>query len=147
MTLTAYRKPELTTPFRRVTTLGLDQLFDHVFGADSVGCAAWLPAVDIHEDKDNVTIVAELPGLKKDEIKISLQDGLLTLTGERQEEKKHESSQTWRSERWVGRFQRAIDIPGAVNADKIKATYKDGVLSVVLPKAEEAKTIPIEVQA
>jgi len=108
----------------------------------------WFPAVDVYEDKDNLLVKAELPGLKKEEIDISLQDGYLSLTGERKQEEKREDSGIYRSERWVGRFHRSISLPCRVNADKITAAYNEGVLTVTLPKAEEAKPkqIPISVK-
>jgi HSP20 family protein len=99
----------------------------------------WFPAVDVYEDKDNLLVRAELPGMKKEEIEISLHEGFLTLSGERKAEEKQEGAETYRSERWLGRFQRTLSLPCAVVPDKIKATYTDGVLTVTLPKAEEAK--------
>jgi HSP20 family protein len=129
----------------------VDNLFNLAFGrvAGSPGdLQGWVPAVDVYEDKDNLLVRAELPGMKKEEIEISLHEGVLTLSGERKAEKKEEGAETYRSERQLGRFQRSISLPCAVVADKIKATYHDGVLAVSLPKAEEAKPkqIPISVQ-
>jgi len=108
----------------------------------------WFPPVDVYEDTDTLLVKAELPGLKKDDIEISLHDGYLTLSGERKEESKHEDADVYRSERWVGKFHRSISLPCSVQADKIKATYNEGVLTVALPKAEEAKPkqIPISVK-
>jgi HSP20 family protein len=108
----------------------------------------WFPAVDVYEDKDTLQVKAELAGLKKEDIEISLHDGCLSLSGERKEEKKQEGREVYRSERWVGRFHRTISLPCRVEADKIQATYNDGVLTVVLPKAEEAKPkqIPITIK-
>jgi len=108
----------------------------------------WFPAVDVFEDKDSLQVRAELPGMKKEDIEISLHDGYLTLSGERKQEEKHQDAEVYRSERWVGRFHRTISLPCSVVADKIKATYNEGVLTVNLPKAEEAKPkqIPISVK-
>jgi HSP20 family protein len=108
----------------------------------------WFPAVDVYEDKDSLQVKAELAGLKKEDIEISLHDGYLTLSGERKHEQKQDSGEVHRSERWVGRFRRTISLPCRVEADKIKATYNEGVLTVTLPKAEEAKPkqIPITVK-
>jgi HSP20 family protein len=105
----------------------------------------WVPAVDLYEDKDNLVVRAEVPGMKKEDIEISLHDGYLTLSGERKQEQKYESAEAYRSERFLGRFQRTINLPCQVDADKIKATYTDGVLTVTLPKAEEAKPKQIQV--
>jgi HSP20 family protein len=107
----------------------------------------WFPAVDVYEDKDNLLVKAELPGLRKEDVEIGFQNGYLTLSGERKQEQKHEDAETYRTERWQGRFHRTISLPCRVDADKIKATYTEGVLTVTLPKAEEAKAkqIPITV--
>jgi HSP20 family protein len=134
----------------------VDNLFHLAFGrlADSnvengsQSLEGWFPAVDVFEDKDSLLVKAELPGLKKEDIEISLHDGYLNLSGERKQEEKHEGTDVYRSERWVGRFHRSISLPCSVEADKIKATYNEGVLTVALPKAEEAKPkqIPISVK-
>jgi HSP20 family protein len=162
MQLTKRQRPDFwnLSPFRRVSSLRdeVDNLFNLAFGrlADSNAEHArgsqllegWFPAVDVYEDKDNLLVKAELPGLKKDDIEISLHDGFLTLSGERKQEQKSENGDVYRSERWTGRFHRSISLPCSVVADKIKATYKDGLLEVTLPKAEEAKPkqIPIAVK-
>jgi HSP20 family protein len=108
----------------------------------------WFPAVDLYEDKDTLQVKAELAGLKKEDIEISLQDGHLTLSGERKQEETQEGGEVYRTERWVGRFHRSINLPCRVDAEKITATYNEGVLTVTLPKAEEAKPkqIPITVK-
>jgi len=102
----------------------------------------WMPTLDLFEDKDNLIARAELPGLKKEQIKISLQEGVLTIFGERVREKEGEYH---RSERFHGQFRRSLFLPKSVQADKVKATYKDGLLTVILPKTEEAKPKQIEV--
>jgi len=116
-------------------------------GRESQLLEGWFPAVDVYEDKDNLMLKAELPGVKKEDVEISFHDGYLTLSGERKQEQKHEDAETYRTERWQGRFHRTISLPCRVDADKIKATYNEGVLTVTLPKAEEAKAkqIPITV--
>jgi HSP20 family protein len=161
MTLTTWHRPDFwTSPLRRVTNLRdeVDNLFQLAFGRLSDSNTAngggptspesWFPAVDVYEDKDSLLVKAELPGLKKEDIEISLHDGFLTLTGERKHEEKREGAEVYRSERWVGRFNRSISLPCSVEADKITATYNEGVLTVTLPKAEEAKPkqIPITVK-
>lgn len=162
MKLTRWQRPDVwnMSPVRRMAGFRdeMDSLFNlalrRLTGGDGENAAesqfmeGWFPAVDVFEDKETLLVKAELPGLKKEDIEISLHDNFLTLAGERKEEQKHEDSQTYRSERWVGRFHRTISLPCRVEAEKIKATYNDGVLSVTLPKAEEAKTkqIPISVK-
>jgi HSP20 family protein len=104
------------------------------------------PAVDIYEDKDNYFVKAELPGMKKEDIEVSLHDGSLSISGERKSEQKWEDAEVHRAERFFGRFQRTVALPSPVEAGKIKAQYKDGILTVTLPKAEEAKPKQIDVQ-
>jgi len=162
MTLTRWQRPDLWSfyPLSRVTSLRdeVDNLFNLALGrlTDSSGekvreaqmLEGWFPAVDVYEDQDSLLVKAELPGLRKEDIEISLQDGYLTLSGERKQEEKREGAEVYRSERRVGRFNRNISLPCSVEADKIKATYNEGVLTVALPKAEEAKPkqIPISVK-
>jgi len=105
----------------------------------------WTPAVDLFEDKDNVTVKAELPGMKKEDVEVTLHDGTLSISGERRSEKKVEEADVFRSERYFGRFQRTISLPSAVAGDKVKADYKDGILTVTLLKTEEAKPKQISV--
>jgi HSP20 family protein len=156
MTLTRWQRPDFwgLSPLRRVTNWRdeVDQLFNMAFGRSSQEnepgsqlLEGWFPAVDVFEDKDNLLVKAELPGLRKEDIEISLQDGYLSLSGERKQEEKREDACVYRSERWQGRFHRSISLPCRVEAEKIKATYNEGVLTVTLPKAEEAKPkqIPI----
>lgn len=116
----------------------LDRLFESPL-------RAWAPVLDVREDKDNFVIRAELPGLKREEIEVSLQDGALVISGERKFEKTEEGVEVHRQERYYGKFQRALTLPEPVAADKVKADYKDGVLTVTLPKTEEAKPKKIDV--
>lgn len=156
MTLTRWQKPEFAylTPFRHLSTLRdeIDRLFESPLGDWSPTwrqfSSGWLPAVDLFEDQDNLILKAELPGMKKEQIEIALHDGVLTLSGERKEEEKHHGADSYRSERFLGRFQRTVTLPVPVDAEKVKATYNDGILTVTLPKTEEAKPkqIPVEVK-
>jgi HSP20 family protein len=126
---------------------GLDRLtnlqdeLDRLFGTQAV----WAPALDVQESRDNYIFRAELPGLKREEIDISLQDDTLVISGERKIEKVEEGTEVHRQERYYGKFQRALTLPEPVAADKVKADYKDGVLTVTLPKTEEAKSKKIDV--
>ena len=126
----------------------LDRLFENSLAGWSRGSQwlnAWNPAVDLYADKDNITVKIELPGMKKEDIAVSLQDGVLSVSGERKDEKKLENAETRRSERFVGSFQRVVALPAEVKGDQVKADYKDGILTVTLPKAEEAKPKQIQV--
>jgi HSP20 family protein len=107
--------------------------------------SGWTPALDLYEDKDNFYVKAELPGMKKEEIDLSLHDGSLSISGERKQETKAEEAEVYRAERFFGRFQRTVTLPTPVAVDRVKAEYKDGVLMVTLPKTEEAKPKRIDV--
>ena len=104
----------------------------------------WSPALDLYQNNDNVVAVIELPGMRKDEIEISLHDGTLTISGEQRRESTN-GEKTKRTERYVGTFRRSITLPTRVDATKVGATYQDGILTVTLPKAEEAKPKQIPV--
>src|SRR5262245_15699132 len=108
---------------------------------------AWAPALDLYEDKDSLVVRAELPGMKKEDINISLHENTLTVSGERRNEKKYEGSATSREERVFGRFTRSLALPKRVDSSKVKASYKDGIRTGTVPKAEDAKPRQIEIQA
>ena len=139
MRLIQYERPVLAS-FSRLTNLQ-DEL-DRLFGSQP---SAWAPALDVRENKDNFVIRTELPGLKREEIDVTLQDDTLVISGERQAEKTAEGVEVHRQERYYGKFQRALALPELVAADKVKAEYKDGVLTVTLPKTEAAKPRKIDV--
>ena len=107
----------------------------------------WEPIVDIYEDKDKITVRAELPGMKKEEIDVSLHGNTLVLSGERKHEAEQKEGENYRAERFFGRFQRTITLPGPVDPNKIQAGYRDGVLAVTLPKSEESKLKQIQVKS
>ena len=141
MKLMTYQRPGLAWPtFGRLASLQdeLDRLFE-------TPLQAWAPALDVHEDKDSYTIRVELPGLKREDIEVSLQDGALVISGERKTETIKEDTEVHRQERCFGRFSRALTLPTAVSGDQVKAAYKDGIFTVTLPKAEEAKPKQITV--
>jgi HSP20 family protein len=127
----------------------LDRLFAGPF-ADTAHASqllsVWNPALDLYEDKDNVIVKAELPGMKKEEIEVSLHDGALSLSGERKSGEEFQDAETHRSERFVGRFQRTLTLPAEVQADQVKAQYQDGILTITLPKTEHAKPKQIEIK-
>ena len=154
MALLRWQRPETGRwdPFQQLTTLRdeIDRLFETPFSGLTEGSqpfmSGWSPALDVYEDKDNLIVKAELPGMKKEEIEISLQDGVLTLSGERKENAKHEGAELHRSERFVGRFQRTLTLHAEVQVDQVKATYQDGILTVTLPKHEAAKPKQIQIK-
>jgi HSP20 family protein len=124
-----------------------DNLFDDNFGRSwaQPNTSMWYPAVDVLESKDSYHIRAELPGMKKEDIKVEVKDGTLTLSGERKSEKLAEDVEYRHVERVDAKFWRSFSLPETVKRDGIEATYKDGVLEIRVPKAEEAKPRQIEV--
>lgn len=140
-------------PFHHLSSLReeIDRLFDqplNVFTApQQFALGGGWPTVDLYEDRDKLVVKAEVPGMRKEDIDISLHDGVLAISGERKVEEKYDQGETHRSECFVGRFQRALSLPVPVQADKTNASYQDGILTITLPKAEEAKPKQIQVQA
>ena len=141
MKLIRYQSPGLAWPgFERLSSLQdeLERLFVSPL-------TDWVPALDVYEDKDSFVVNTELPGLKREDINVSLQDGVLVVSGERKVEEKRTEGEIRRQERYYGKFQRTLTLPAPVAADKVKAQYKDGLLTVTVPKAEEAKPKKIDV--
>lgn len=97
------------------------------------------PAVDIFEQDDAVVVKAELPGMKKEDINVELNDGVLRITGEKKREEKVEKKDYYRLERSVGSFERRISLPSGIETEKTKASFKDGVLEIQIQKTEKAK--------
>ena len=106
----------------------------------------WIPAVDLYDEKDKFTVKMELPGMKKEDIEVSVDGNTLTISGERKQEEEQRGAETYRVERFFGRFQRSLILPQPVDPNRISATYQDGVLTIALPKTEEAKRKQIEVK-
>ena len=129
----------------------MNRLFDSFFGRPtsvSTGERIWAPVVDMHETRDDLVISLDLPGVREKEVSVSITGDVLTVKGERRSESEAVEENSHRLERWHGRFERHIALPVPVQADRVKATYRDGVLEIRLPKAEEIKPkeIKIDVQ-
>jgi HSP20 family protein len=139
MRLIQCEKPGLAD-FSRLANLQ-DQL-DRLFESPA---QRWVPALDVQEDKNSFVVRTELAGLKREDIEVSLHENELTVSGERKLEPKQEGVEIHRQERYYGKFQRTLALPTPVAADQIKAQYKDGVLTVTLPKIEEAKPKQIDI--
>lgn len=140
------------SPWREMPALynRFNRLFDDPFFRvgqmdDDAGMGMWNPAVDLYEKDDHFMIKAELPGVNKDDIKIDLQDQLLTLSGERTYDNEIKEENYYRRERSYGKFQRAFTLPADVDSDKIKAEFKDGLLQIEVPKPEEKKAKQVTV--
>jgi HSP20 family protein len=153
MSLIRYQAPELTAwpSLDRWSNLrdDLNSLFELPFWSSFVRqgqlFSGWSPALDLYQDNDNVIAVVELPGMRKEDIEISLHDGSLTISGEKKSQT-FNGEKAERTEQYVGKFRRSITLPTRVDANKVSATYRDGILTVTLPKAEEAKPKQIEVK-
>ena len=104
------------------------------------------PAVDLYEEKDDIVVKAELPGMEKDKIEVNLADHTLTIKGEKKTEEEVKKENYYRSERFHGSFLRTLELPKDVHGDKVKASFKDGILEVRLPKTEEAKRKEVKVK-
>lgn len=125
------------------------RLFEDPFSAIAPNTSffeGWEPNIDIYEDRDKVSVKAELPGMKREDISVTLDGNTLTIAGERKAEEEHKEGEQYRAERYFGRFQRSITLPQPVDQKKIQASYKDGVLTVTLAKSEEAKSKRIEIK-
>ena len=144
-------------PYRRGLGTGLvrfrdemDDLFGQFFGDRGLTAperGTYWPAMDIAEDKDSITVKAELPGMKADDINISVQGNTLSITGEKREEAEEKKDGYYRSERRFGSFRRDMVLPGDVAAGKVDAAYKDGVLTITLPKTEQAKAKTVKIKS
>lgn len=97
------------------------------------------PIIDISEDKENINVIAEIPGVKKDEIKITLQDNILTIEGEKKKESGEKEKNYFRSERIYGSFKRCFTLPDLVDSEKVEAKFEDGMLNIQLKKIEQRK--------
>jgi len=116
---------------------------------DFCGCgdeqSRWLPSVDIIEDKDKFMLTAELPGVKKEDVKISLNGNTLVIEGEKKSVEEHKDKDYHHTERFYGKFSRSFTLNSEVEADKIKADYQNGILTVTLPKSEKVKPRSINI--
>jgi HSP20 family protein len=143
------KKMKKWEPFRELVTMrdDMDHLFDVFFGAPTqVMEDLWRPSIDIEENNGNLMVRAEIPGMDKKDIKVVVKDDVLTISGERKREDETKDKTFHRIERSYGQFRRMIRLPAQVDADKVKATYKDGVLNVTLPKPESMKPKHIDVE-
>ncbi|MBN1493433.1 MAG: Hsp20/alpha crystallin family protein [Candidatus Omnitrophica bacterium] len=148
------RRKDNYNPFYELDRLHneLNSLFDWTFGGGGyperqLGLleTGWAPAVDVYDSKDNILVKADVPGLKKEDIDVTIQDNTLIIRGEKKEEHEERDKDYVRTERFHGAFHRTITLPGDVDAAKAKAEYKNGTLELTLPKKEEAKPKQISV--
>jgi HSP20 family protein len=150
MFVTTSRRPlDSMTSLRRLNSVLDEALGSWPFQSEENGTltSSWLPACDVFEDRDAVKIVAEVPGVRAEDVKISLENNLLTIRGEKKQHAEEKSERVHRYERTYGTFERAFSLPASVDPDKIAASYANGVLTVTIPKAERARPreIPVKV--
>lgn len=136
-------------PFRDMLNLraDMDKVFSSFFGGfieEREGF--WAPVIDIEEDRDSIIVEAEIPGMKKEDIKVAVHGNILSITGERKQEGETKNKTFHRIERAYGKFSRTITLPADVDADKVKASYKDGILKIKLSKPETGKLKQIDVE-
>jgi len=124
----------------------IDRIFEGSVGLPSVE-DGFTPALELREDADNVTVSVELPGVDRKDVNVSIHDGVLTVSGERKQEREVREGEYVRTERRYGRFERQLGLTQPVVGDQVKASYKDGVLTITLPKAAEAKPKTIDIAA
>lgn len=146
-------------PFGELTTWerDMDRMLDDFFGrrARPWWPERWLrldemevrpPVVDVFEDKEDVVVKAELPGMEKDNIEVNLTDHTLTIKGEKKKEEEIKKENYYRAERSYGSFVRTLELPTEVKSDKVKAAFKNGILEIRMPKTEEAKAKEVKVK-
>ena len=138
-------------PVRDVASLQdeMERVFRQVFGDRGAAspAGAFSPALDVEESEDAFTLHVELPGVRADEVEVSLEENVLTIAGERSFYDAKEAEGFRRIERHFGRFHRSVRLPDRVDADAVQASYRDGMLTVTVPKAEESKPRRIQIQA
>jgi HSP20 family protein len=143
------------TPWRPFGELGslrreMDRLWDSFFGERPLARAwerEWAPSLDVSETKDNFVVKAEVPGIDAKDIDISLTGDVLTIKGEKKQEKEEKEEDYHLVERSYGAFSRSIRLPAEVESTKIKASYKNGILRVTLPKSEKVKAKEVRIKA
>ena len=139
-------------PFRDLLSIQdrMNRLFEQTLSRsrseEGIAASTWTPAVDIYETPETIVLKAELPGLSREDIEIQIRDNALTLKGERRFAKDVQQENYLRIERAYGAFQRSFTLPATIQQDKIRAVFRDGVLELTLPKAEEAKPKKIAIE-
>ncbi|HEY1329991.1 MAG TPA: Hsp20/alpha crystallin family protein [Actinomycetota bacterium] len=138
-------------PFRDLMSIQseLNRLFGRTYSGEEPGstAGAWMPAIDIYETKDRYVVTAELPGIEPEQVEVSVEDSTLTIRGERRFATEVAEENFHRVERRHGAFARTLALPATADTDRIEAAFDKGVLTIQVPKAEEAKPKKIEIKA
>lgn len=122
-----------------------DSLFNEFFNLAPATRRDWCPAADVQEEEARYVVTVDLPGMTKDDVEVTFENDVLTISGERKSASEQENGKLHRNERFFGKFTRSLRFPSDANREQIQATFKDGVLEIALPKSEEAKVRRIEV--
>jgi HSP20 family protein len=139
-------------PFRELARMEreMEDLWGRALGEWPAGgwaaAGGWAPAIDMIDRADEIVVRADLPGLEQKDVEVSLDQGVLTIRGDRKEEKEAKEEDYYCCERWAGAFGRSLTLPAGVEADKIKAVFRNGILEVHLPKTKEAKGKKVEIK-
>jgi HSP20 family protein len=146
--ITSRRPLDPFTNLRRLNT-ALDEAFGSAPAQENFVAATWFPACDVFEDKDAVKLLAELPGVRPEDVKLSVENGLLTIRGEKQQQSGYRNGRVHSFERSYGTFERSFALPSTIDPDRISASFEHGILTVTIPKAERARPreIPVSVQS
>ena len=147
MALELWRPRMLRSPLRELARM--EREMEDMFGRVEWPWRAergWAPAIDMVDANDEIVLRADLPGMDEKSIDVTVQDGTLTISGERKDEKEEKKEDYYYAERTYGGFSRTLMLPTGVEADKVKATFKKGVLEVHLPKAKEAKGKKVDIK-
>ena len=137
------------SPFKEIMDVrdDFDRLVDRIFNRDfDLWEGGRVPAIDVYEEGDNIIVKAEVPGVKKEDISVSLNGDILTISGKSEEEKEVKKENFYRKEIRSGTFSRSITLPAQIDKDKVKASYKDGVLQLTLPKSPEEKKKEVKIK-
>jgi HSP20 family protein len=150
MSVSTTRRPlDSMTSLRRLNSILDDAFTSWPFQSQENGAltASWIPACDVFENTDAVKIIAEVPGVRAEDVKISLENNLLTIRGEKRQQAEEKTERVHRYERTYGGFERAFALPTTVDPEKIAANYANGILTVTIPKTERARPreIPVKV--
>jgi len=149
MFVTTTQRPLPTQSLRRLSN-ALDEAFNtwpFSQGEEGAITSSWYPACDVLEEKDAVKILMELPGLTANDVKLSLENNLLSIRGEKKQQAEERTERVHRYERSYGVFERSFALPTTVDSEKVSATFQNGILTVTVPKAERARPREIPVQA
>jgi HSP20 family protein len=145
--ITSRRPLDPFTNLRRLNS-ALDEAFGSWPAEENLPASSWFPACDVFEDKDAVKLLAELPGVRPEDVKLSVENNLLTIQGEKQHQSGDRGGRVHSFERSYGRFERSFALPSTIDPDRISASFEHGILTVTIPKAERARPreIPVSVR-